>query len=355
MIDFLPGIYGPFLPDVLERPLVEERYATCAQCTMCPPAVPDLPAEAYFNPSTKCCTFHPALPNYSVGGLLLDDSESGAEGQRRIRAKIAAGIGVTPAGILPPARTLLLQRHGKRGFGRAESLVCPYLDREHGACTVWAQREAECATWFCKHNQGFDGRAFWKQLRDYLASVHATLGTWVMRELGIDSDRIAAGFGVRVNALDASDLDESPPAAGAYAAMWGTWTGREAEFYVAAYDLVRGLDRPAFAALVGIEHTVALDQLIRRHDAIAHPELPDPLVRNPVLRVDRTADGGYVLTAGEAGEATRLRREIYPLLEYFDGRRSNAEVRAAVRAQTGHGVADSFLQALHHHRILIAA
>ena len=244
VIDFLPEIYRPFLPDFFDRPMAEERHATCAECTMCPPPVPDLPAEAYFNPSTKCCTFHPTLPNYSVGGLLSDSTEGGAEGRRRVLTKIAARIGVTPAGILPPARTSLLQRHGKRGFGRAESLVCPYLDRDRGACTVWAQREAECATWFCKHNQGFDGRAFWKQLRDYLATVHVTLGVWAMRELGIDADRIAEGLGPRPDALDANDLDDGPPNETAYRRIWGPWAEREPEFYLAAWEMVRGSTAP---------------------------------------------------------------------------------------------------------------
>lgn len=355
VIDFLPAVYRPFLPDVFERPMAEERNATCADCTMCAPAVPVLPAEAYFNPSTKCCTFHPALPNYSVGGLLSDTSDAGAEGRRRVQSKIAGRIGVTPAGILPPARVLLLQRHGKRGFGRASSLVCPYLDRERGACTVWAHREAECATWFCKHNQGFDGRAFWKQLRDYLVSVHVTLGTWTMRELGIDSDRIAEGFGAHLDALDARDLDEGPPPDATYRGMWGDWTGREEAFYVAAYDMVRGLDRARFASLVGIEHAIGVDRLARRHEAITDPRLPDPLVRNPILRVDRVPDGSYVLTAGDLGESTRLRGEIYRLLDLFDGRRSIDEVRTVVRAETGFGVSDSFLTALYHHRILVGA
>jgi len=355
VIDFLPEIYRPFLPDVFERPMVEERHATCASCTMCPPPVPDFPPEAYFNPSTKCCTFHPALPNYSVGGLLSDDTDAGAEGRRRLRAKIAARVGITPAGVLPPARVLLLQRHGKAGFGRAERLVCPYLDRERGACTVWAHREAECATWFCKHNNGFDGRAFWKQLRDYLVTVHVTLGTWVMHELGIDADRIAEGFGPRLDALDARDLDDGPLPDAAYAAMWGPWAGREEAFYVAAYDMVRTLDRPGFTSLVGIEHTIAVDRLARRHEAIVHPVLSDPLVRNPTLRVDRVPDGSYVLTAGDVGESTRLRGEIYRLLDVFDGRRSTSEIRARVKAETGYGVSDSFLTALYQHQILIGA
>lgn len=354
LIDFLPAIYAGFLPEAFDRPMAEERHATCATCTMCPPAVPDLPADAYFNPSTRCCTFHPALANYSVGGLVSDTTEAGAEGRRRVLATIATRVGVTPAGLLPPAARLLLQRSSPRAFGRAEALVCPYLDRDRGACTVWAHREAECATWFCKHNHGVDGRAFWRQLRDYLVIVHVALGTWTMRELGIDPDRIAEGFGPRLDGLDARDLDNRPPPDDEYAAMWGRWTGREVEFYTAAYDLVRGLDRERFATLVGVDHALALDRLARRHDAIVSPELPGRLVRNPALRVHRLPDGSCVLMADEAGETTRLRADLVGLLDLFDGSRTNDDVKDLVRARTGVRVGDSFLLALHQHRILIA-
>lgn len=354
LIDFLPDIYRSFLPGFFEQPMAEERHATCASCPMCPPAEPDLPPDAYFNPSTKCCTFFPALANYSVGGLLIADTGEGAEGARRVRARIAARIGVTPAGVLPPARVLLLQRASRQAFGRAESLVCPYLDRERGACTVWAHREAECATWFCKHNQGADGRAFWKQLRDYLVLVHVTLSTWTMRELGIDAERIAAGFGPRIDSLDARDLDDRPPRDDEYLAMWGHWAGREEAFYRAAFDLVRGLDRSRFEALVGIDHTIALDRLQRRHATLRSPRLPDRLVRNPALRAHVLPDGSRVFASEDAGETTRLRPELVRLLDLFDGQLTNDEVKAKVLAQTGVRVGDSFLLALYQHRILIA-
>ena len=353
LIDFLPDIYRPFLPAAFELPVPEERFATCANCTMVPPPNPDLPADAYFNPSTKCCTFHPALGNYSVGGLLSDASEAGAEGRRRMEAKIARRIGVTPAGIMPPARVLLLQHTSPHAFGRAEALVCPYLDRERGACTVWAHREAECATWFCKHNNGVDGRAFWKQLRDYLVVVHLTLRTWTMRELGIDPDRIAEGFDPKIDSLEARDLDDKPPSEVVYRAMWGNWFGREAEFYKAAYELVRGLDRERFANLVGITHDVELDRLIRRREAVVSPTLPERLVRNPALKVHRLLDGSAVLTTSDAGETTRLRGEVVPLLDLLDGTRSTEDVKQVVAARTGVNVGDSFLLALYQHRVLV--
>lgn len=352
IIDFVPEMYRPFLPAFFDRPLVEERHATCNNCVMCPPPVPDLPPEAYFSPSTKCCTFHPILPNYSVGGLLLDTSEAGREGRRRIQDKIARRAGVTPFAILRPARAHLLQVHGKRGFGRAEAMVCPYLDRERGACTVWAYRESQCATWFCKHNNGEDGRTFWTGLRDYLAGVERVLMAYALRELGFSAERILAGESPSLD-LDARDLDDLAPSDEQYAATWGNWLGREEELYASAHRIVCSLDRAKYAALAGLHDELRLGALARQHDAIMRPRLPDPLIKNPNMRVDRASDGSVLLTSYRNGEPTRLRRAVFDLLDQFDGRRSTADVRAAVRALTGVGVSDSFLITLYQHRILV--
>src|SRR5690606_40969040 len=140
-----------------------------------------------------------------------------------------------------------------------------------------------------------------------------------------------------------------------YRATWGDWFGREAEFYKAAYELVRGLDRKRFANLVGITHDVELDRLIRRRETIVSPTLPERLVRNPALKVHRLLDGSAVLTTSDAGETTRLRGDAVRLLDLFDGRRSNEDVKALVASQAGVRVGDSFLLALYQHRVLMEA
>src|SRR5262245_3435778 len=128
IFDFIPEIQRSLLPEWFANPLPEERHATCSACAMCPPAAPMLPPDAYFSPDTKCCTYHPSLANYAVGGLLCDESAQGAEGRARIERKLTQREGVTPRGIAPSAKYRLLYRHGTAGFGRSGALVCPYLD-----------------------------------------------------------------------------------------------------------------------------------------------------------------------------------------------------------------------------------
>jgi hypothetical protein len=354
LIDFIPETYHRFLPVFFEAPVEEERHATCDDCAMCAPAGVATDSGAYFAPSTKCCTYHPALPNYAVGGLLLDDADSGREGRRRIADKITRRVGVTPFGILAPPRVRFLMDHGKAGFGRATSLVCPFLDQERRACTVWAHREAECATWFCKHNHGLDGRIFWSAVRDYLNEIQRLLSFHALRELGFDPAQILGGM-PSPSELDAWQLDDQPPPDNLYRAMWNHWTGREAELYTSAYRIVSDLNRAAFERIAGLRHDLLVDALVVAHRAITAPALPDPLIKNPGLRVDRTPDDGYVVTTYSTFDPTRLRKGVFELLDYFDGTRTTGEVRAAIQARTGLSVSDSFVVRLYQQRILIGA
>jgi hypothetical protein len=352
IVDYLPAVYQGLVPDFFNQPVEEERHATCSECAMCAPPVRDMPPEGYFSPSTKCCTYHPTLPNYAVGGLLLDTSDAGREGRRRIEDKIARRVGVTPFGIQPPPRVQFLMAHGKAGFGRATSLVCPYLDLEARACTVWAQRESECATWFCKHNHGQDGRAFWSALRNYISGTQRVLMNHALRELGFDAQVILAGT-PPPTALDAAALDDLPLDDARYAARWGAWAGREHELYLTAARIVTALDRPAFERLAGLELDLLLGSLAGRHKAITNPTLPDPLIKNPAMRIDRGADGSYVLVTYSQFDPTRLQKPVFELLDLFDGRRSTAEVRSEIEATAGVRVADSFLTRLFQQRILV--
>jgi hypothetical protein len=352
IIDFVPDTYHRLLPDLFELPVQEERHATCNECAMCTHGTGGFPPEGFFSPTTKCCTYHPMLPNYAVGGLLLDTSDAGREGRRRVQEKIAARVGVTPFGILPPPRVHFLMKHGKAGFGQATSLICPYLDREQRACTVWAHREGECATWFCKHNNGQDGRVFWSALRDYLFEVERVLISHTLRELGFDPQRVLNWPGAPAW-LDGRDLDDLPPPDARYAAAWEPWAGREAELYTTAYGVVARLDREAFARAAGVKLDLLGDALARTHRTMTSPALPDPLIKNPRMQIFRSFDDSVVLATYSSFDPTRLRKQVFDLLERFDGRTPTAAVRESIHADTGMRVSDSFIVRLYQQRILV--
>jgi hypothetical protein len=135
--------------------------------------------------------------------------------------------------------------------------------------------------------------------------------------------------------------------------MWGEWAGREPELYVAAARSVAALDRAAFERLAGLRHELLVGALAKWHKAIVDPTLPDPLIKNPSMRIDRAIDGSCVVTTYSQFDPTRLQKPIFDLLDLFDGRRPTADVRALIEARTGLRVAESFVIRLFQQRILV--
>jgi Fe-S-cluster containining protein len=159
LADFLPALYRR-LGAPLDREVPRETKATCASCAMleggCQGAtVPPVDGRArFFRPDTKCCTFHPRLPNYLVGAILTSVEPSDAEGRRRIAERVASRVGITPEWLHPPRAFTLLYDGSRGAFGRAKGLRCPFYEEASGGCTVWAHRDAVCSTYFCKYVAG---------------------------------------------------------------------------------------------------------------------------------------------------------------------------------------------------------
>ena len=163
ILDGQPEIYRHLLPEFLNHQIPEETKATCSSCAMCESncqtsTVPYSNAAAnsaadgprFFSSDTKCCTYHPNLPNFLVGAILAQcilpgTNNSAHEGQLRIGKKIVEKIGVTPYGINAPAKYNFLYQNSRDFFGRSKGMLCPYyIDQEGGLCSIWAHRDAVC-------------------------------------------------------------------------------------------------------------------------------------------------------------------------------------------------------------------
>src|SRR5262249_38073232 len=144
----LPPLYDAWLARALDGPLPDERRATCGSCAL-RPASDDAPGQPTVPPELKCCTYEPALPNISVGRILDAAVGPGRDAvERRARA---GGEGVTPEGIAPTAAVQAALAGPRFELGRDPALLCPYYD--DGRCGIWLQRDAVCATFFCKHER----------------------------------------------------------------------------------------------------------------------------------------------------------------------------------------------------------
>src|SRR5947208_9693702 len=120
--DALPPLYARWASQFLSGAIPAETEATCSDCAMlCGTPVKAQPAAAapFFDPSTKCCTYLPVLPNFLVGRMLTDDSPEFTRGRVTLEARLAEGIAVTPLGIGRGAEyELLYATSGKSFFGR---------------------------------------------------------------------------------------------------------------------------------------------------------------------------------------------------------------------------------------------
>ncbi len=139
--------YATWFEAVVGQPAPEEQGATCADCPMC--------AARGFDPQVKCCTYMPSLPNFQAGRALLVGGEAGD----RVRARMAQGR-PTATWLHPSEAEDALYDAHRHAFGATRDVLCPYASGQ-GTCTIWPYRNAVCATWFCRHDDGPTGAAMW--------------------------------------------------------------------------------------------------------------------------------------------------------------------------------------------------
>jgi len=197
--------------------------------------------DRVFHPSTKCCSYIPILPNFLVGGILLDEDPQFAEGKALFQRE-GEKLMVTPAGVQPP--WYYWWHYVDKKFGEAENLRCPYyINRDGGLCGIWRYRNSRCSTWFCKHERGFVGMNFWATLSDLLAGVEKKLSEWCLHELDVQVPE-----------------QETRPRE----AVWGNWTGREQEFYKQCFQKVSALNWAEVLELSGPEATALADDALKK-------------------------------------------------------------------------------------------
>lgn len=360
LIDSFPDVYKALLPDLFAREVPEETKATCASCSMCKETARDAVASVdgatrLFDKDTKCCTYHPRIPNYLVGGLLCDERPELAEGRSRMREKIARRTSVTPLWVSPPPRYQFLYNHARDAFGRAKSLRCPFYADETGGCTVWAYREAVCSTFFCRYVAAADGLKMWMTVKSYLTLVETQLARWIALQLdpefvhdGADELR---GMGDRIG-LD--ELEDRRPDDAWYARAWRGYAGREEEYFVEAYRMAQGLTAADLEKILGLDGEILRERTTRAMTKALAPVLPAKLRLNPGLTLRHLADGSVAIGSYSEYDAVALPREVFDMLAEFRGDESVEAVRRRLRDEKGSDFADEILVALHQHKILEA-
>jgi hypothetical protein len=178
---WLPEIFFQWIPELSEVEWPTEAKSSCNAC----PLIRD-PRER-FNPETRCCTYHPTLANFLVGRGLL----RGGTSRDVLVRRITEGSGIDAMGISPPKGWAERYFHPRVDFGRDRSLRCPFWVGGELSCGIWADRNATCRTWFCKHDDGVSGQRLWTALREVLQATEAHLARECTR-IGVAPRRASA-------------------------------------------------------------------------------------------------------------------------------------------------------------------
>jgi hypothetical protein len=294
------------------------------------------------------------LPNYLVGQVLtrVSDDDAG-QALRVIRSRIAERAGCTPFGIVPPESfdKIYLDSFRDSIFGSNESLRCPYQRIADGACTIWAQRNSVCTTWFCKFERGHFSSVAWDAVRDLLEEAEASLSLWCVHHLLGDDEAVALLF----KASKESDRDflrhlDSHR-------IWGSWYEREEEFFRAcaervaalSWDDVRGIGGEKIAVLERLAGQ-ALSKLNRFDipSRLVHKGLPGSAF---LIRQDRNGQTA-VHANSEHYDVQHFDTGLLDRLSAFDGTTSLSDVRAHLQGE-GVALSDETLRRLVDYRFLV--
>jgi hypothetical protein len=291
----LNSLFTRVLAEVDAEDLPSERRATCSTCVMChPDSWLNRIESVRFDPTSKCCTYIPAIYNWQAGGVLAQDPPTSAHGLRALRARILVGEGVCSIGVMPTvserAAYDAVVRRGE--FGQDPGYVCPYLVKSDGTCGVWQHRNAVCSTWFCAHERGVVGRGLWTSVRVFLQALERDVAVAVARRLG--------------------SVDEEIPDA---------WADDHEGWFVACFRASQEILWDPSAPWVEEGSSLGAQIVARARRAYRSVALPERLIFNPDL-LEYPRDGViYVLARGwAAAEAVPLdHQEMSALLSLVDG------------------------------------
>ena len=354
----LPPLYARWMEHVLSGRIPEETDATCAECAMCSTDITlHSRSEDFYNPETKCCTFTPTLPNFLVGRILSDDDALFAQGRLSVEARLGAGVAVTPLGLGTPLTfRSLYAGTSTQAFGRSKTLLCPHYREEGGGrCGIWKHRESVCITWYCKHVRGAVGAKFWKSLQRLLLAAEQSLAQWCVYELDIGVDALGFLFSSNPSLKQNHQPDDlaldGKVDRGLYEMAWGTWSGREQEFYREAARLVDGLEWPDILAIGGPELRIC-ERLVRdAYSRLMSKDLP-PFLEGGRMSVSQIGHASWRVTTYSATDPLECPRSLMAALPYFDGR-STLESMSLIEQREGIRLSPGLVRKLADFEILI--
>lgn len=308
----------------------------------------------YFDPSIKCCTYIPSLPNFLVGRILSDEDPAARSARIVVEKRIKEEVVVTPLGLgTPPAYSVLYDNMSPNAFGRSRTLRCPYYVEDGGRCGIWRNRNSVCATWFCKHVRGQVGHAFWQQsLLHLLRLVERDLACWCLLELEFDGDALRHLINISESEALTAELIDNRREPERHKRLWGGWRGREHDFFIKCAELVAALSWSDVLRLSGPQAHAYARLTKQAFVRLTADKIPSTLTAGPMQIVQIQQETTCVSTYSSF-DPIEVPNVAMALLHYFDGR-PVGEVLDAIAAKTGIRLEPSLVQKMADFGLLIA-
>jgi hypothetical protein len=330
----LPAPFHDWVQQAVGEPVVGEPAVQCQPCLMCatPTSHPGTPVV--FRPDTKCCAMAPVLPNFLVGRALQDPDAAGS-----VRARIAAGAGVSPLGLSVPPIVAALERLGMEALGQSDQVRCPHFVAQTGSCGIWKHRNHRCATYFCRHERGLVGARFWGALATMLKLAEQAVAWHGAMAVIDDPARLAAMLTQAPETLDAAALDGR--AGAREQAAWGPQGADKEAFFVAVSQHVDGLSWADVEQIGGPELAVAAAAVRYAHHAATSKPSAQRLRTGPHRLVGVSPTGTSVITHSGTDPIV-LPAELLAVLHVFDGS-TTTEIAATLAADYGMALHEDLL------------
>jgi hypothetical protein len=343
-----------WLREALPDAIPEERTATCTQCAMIDsPAASDGQPRGFL-PDVKCCSYFPRLTNFQIGGILNRSDDASAPARDFLRRQIPDSAVLTMFGLVAPqSYQLKYEGSGGRAFGKSRTLLCPFFVNatDGRSCTIWEHRNAVCRTWYCKHDRGAVGKAFWQCVHSFLEEIETSLSEWCAAMLGF-KDRIRSE---RHNALDktaklAAELCGNGEPVGRQA-YWNKWYEREESYFIECDKLVSPLSLTTILGIAGARGQQKREDLLAAYSQLVNRTDHERLLAGQLSATPETR------TAWRVSSYSKLDPLIIPsdlllAMPYFDGR-ALPVILEEVQRETGIVIERSLIERLIDFEILL--
>lgn len=358
----LPDLYAKWMEDALGSELPAEPRATCHDCVMCKGAAQpaELAREVRFSPNSKCCTYVPLVPNYLVGKIIQDHSDEAQFGRTKLLDRLQNRVGATPFGMVVDAHSDRIYERlvAKDQFGKDDSLLCPYYNKDGGLCGIWRYRNAVCSTWFCKHERGAIGRRFWISVSRLLQHVERELATYCVFKIGVDQSAVNELFDPNGHPRSLKDMhtyledDQGRMDNTVARLLWGQWYDKEETFYGACADLVGDLTWSSVLQIVGTQTSVLTNHARQAFERLSTRRVDDVLCMSTFTIESASSDDVFIENEYTRFDPLRISRAVIDALPAFDGRPA-IEVMQELGREKGVVIDPSLLHKLIDHQALV--